>query len=207
MQENSGENVNPTLTSDIRLIGWQRQVQKRIGGDYSFCKLLGGNPFSYRKARSPCPAKEVDIKDLGQSGPSLFGFYVDFFEDTLFAIDGNESPKGIIHSFNDDLKLFETCQNDLELVLVESFLTHNSISILPLKRVKLLTFAVFQNPVNVHGPYIRNMTILQEADVILNKVFVLAPFDEEKMIDIVPGGRKNGLRKRAKDDQEQEYDE
>ena len=51
------------------------------------------------------------------------------------------------------------------------------------------------------------MTILQEADVILNKILVLAPLNEEKMIDIVPGGRKNGLGKRAKDDQKQEYNE
>jgi hypothetical protein len=53
---------------------------------------------------------------------------------------------------------------------------------------------VFQNPVNINGGSIKKIAILREADVILNKVLVLAPFNEEKMIGFVRGMSASGPR-------------
>jgi hypothetical protein len=43
----------------------------------------------------------------------------------------------------------------------------------------------------------RKITILPEADVILNKVLVLTPFNKEKMTDFLPGNSHNRLREEA----------
>ena len=57
--------------------------------------------------------------------------------------------------------------------------------------------AVFQNPINMNGLYIRKIPILREADVIMNKVLVLAPLNKEKRTDFVPGNSKNRLGEKA----------
>ena len=120
--------------------------------DYLLSGLFGSDPFFYGKTSFLRPADKLDIQDPGKSGPCLFGFYVDFLEDTLYAIDGDHCLKSIVDSFDDDLPTFKSGQNDLEPVLVKFLLTNNSISILPLNRIKFLTPAIFQNPVSVNGP-------------------------------------------------------
>ncbi len=156
-------------------------------------ELFGSDPFFDGKTRFLDPAEKLDIKDPGKCGPRLFGFYIDFLEDTLFAIDRDHCLKRIVDSLDDDLQTFKSGQNDLELVLVQLFLTNDSISIILLHRIQFLTPAIFQNPVSIHGARIRKIPILLEADVILNKILVFAPLNEEKMTRLVPGSSKNQL--------------
>ena len=160
-------------------------------------ELSGSDPFSYGKTRFLGPAEKVDIKDFGQSGLFFFGFDVDSFKDALFTVDGDHRSKKAIHSLDDDLHPSKTGQNDLELVLVEFFLMHDSVSIFLLNRVELFTPAIFQNPIGVDGFYIRKILILREADVIMNKVLVFAPLNKEKRTDFFPGNNNNGLGKKA----------
>jgi len=113
--------------------------------------VIWGNPFFYGEPGFLNPAKKVDIKDLGKPSPCFFGFYVDFLEDTLSAIDADYCLKRIVDPFHDDLQAFKSSENDLELVLVKFLLTNNSISIIPLNRIEFLTPAIFQDPVSING--------------------------------------------------------
>ena len=180
--------------------GYKNLTLRIIRGDYPSRELFGSNPFFYEKTRFLRPAKKLDIKDPGKSDPCLFGFYIDFLEDTLYGIDGDHGLKSIVDSFDDDLQTFKSGQNKLEFVLVKFLLTYNSISILPLDRIKFLMPAIFQNPVNINGLCIRKISVSAKADVILDKVLVFTPFDKEKMTGVVPGSSKYRLRKKAQDD-------
>jgi hypothetical protein len=87
------------------------------------------DPFCHGKSCLHHLAEEIDIKNLGKARQSFFGFYVDFFEDTLPAINRDYSPKKTVDLFDDDLPTFESGQRDPEPVLLEFLLSVNSISI------------------------------------------------------------------------------
>jgi hypothetical protein len=162
-----------------------------IRGDEPSRELFGSNPFFYGKTRFLRPAKKLDIKDPGKSSPCLFGFYVDFLEDTLSTIDEDHGLKGIVDSFDDDLPTFKSSKNDLELVFIQFLLTNNSISILSLNRGKFLLSAIFQNPISGNRIRSRKIIALRQTDIILDVVFVLASFYKEKRVGFVPGNSKS----------------
>ena len=163
-------------------VPWLEAVMR---GRTLFGALFEGNPFLYGKTRFLRPAKKVDIEDLGSPDQSFFGFDVDFFEDALPTVDRDHGLEGIVYSLDDDLQPLKAGQNDLELVLVEFLLANNPIGILSLNRIQLFMPAVFQNPINIDRPCLRRSMILLKAEIILNKILVLTPLNEKKMIDFL----------------------
>jgi hypothetical protein len=166
-------------------------------GDESSWKLFGKNPFFNGKTRFLRPAEKLHIEDPGNCGRCFFGLDVDLLKGAFDPVDGNDGLKRIVDSFHDDLPAFKSSQNDLELVLVKPLLTNNSISILLLDRIQFFTSAIFQNPVSIDRTCIGKIPILCDADIILDKVLVLTPLNEEKMTDFIVGGSKNRLGEKA----------
>jgi len=143
------------------------------------------------KTRFLRPAEKLDIKDPRKSSPRLFGFYVDFLEDTLSPVDEDHCLERIVDPFDDDLPTFKSGQNDLEPVFVKFLLANNSISIPSLNRGKFLLSAFFQNPISGNRVRSRKIVLFRETGMILDVVLVFASFYHEKRIGFVPRNSKS----------------
>jgi len=110
--------------------------------------LICNDPLFYRKTRLLDSAEKIDVRNLGESRPTCFGFDVSFFEDALFAVDRDNCPIRAPDSFNDNLPVFQSDQKNSELVFLEFLLRINSISVFLLNPRQLLLLAILQNPIN-----------------------------------------------------------
>jgi len=117
--------------------------------DILFCgSLICNDPLFYRKTCLLDSAEKIDVRNLGESRPTFFGFDVSFFKDALFAVDRDDCPIRTPDLLNDNLPVFKSDQNDSKLVFLEFLLRINSISIFLLNQCQFFLLAILQNPIN-----------------------------------------------------------
>ena len=117
-------------------------------GILSCRSLICNNPLFYRKTCLPDSAEKIDVRNLGESRPTCFGFDVSFFKDALFAVDRDDCSIRAPDFFNDNLPVFQSDQKNSEFVFVDFLLRINSISVFLLNRRQFLLLAILQDPIN-----------------------------------------------------------
>src|SRR4030043_904407 len=97
--------------------------------------MIWKDPFSYGEICLNVPAEEINIEDFGPPDQTFLGFYIDFFEDTVFASNKDYSLVRAIDPLDNDLPVFQDDQKNSEFVLLKLILRINSVGIFSLYQI------------------------------------------------------------------------